>query len=489
MNRKAIALVLCLLPPAVAAAQPSLKAMAYLTQALRDPKRSAKALTALRAAWDKDLTPLFVALTSNSNVKYRRFAVAALAGQDTPEVRAALLDRVRGDPDMLIRAEALVRLLNMKAIETKDIREALDTPDERIQCLAARGLVARKAGHLAVGTFKKLAASKTPEMAAMARLGLLATGDEAQLAALRALLADKDTTPATRELLMGQITRDKITPALPLARLVAASDAADRIRLLAYEAVSTASPNDPSDLIEAIHATGSVPFRVQLLEVLAGRRDAREHLEKLAAVKGPIGLLCRFELARPARDATTRVAAKAAAETGHPIVMAYMLSKARKDIDENPKRAACYVPALLACVRSIDPLAEQIGAEHYRATRATAMLLDIGTPEAMGPLREILAGRFNMMTRSVAAGLFDTENPAVCELARPLLDSAYPELAWRGAMTLGKFARSAAQDFLADIVDNRATYRTEKVALASWFLLKIDKVAKSTVAELARRIK
>jgi len=493
--RRSAVLLLVLLWTASPAAQatPAQTGIVQLTKILQDPRRCDQALATLGVIADKELAPLLAGATASESEARRLVAMSAMARLGREPARPALLTRLRGDPNPMVQGKALALLLNLQAVEADDIRMALRLEDQHVRCLAARALVAGGSGYMATATLRELAAADEKKVAigikAMARLSLLAAGDTSQMAYLRSLIRHKKHPPELRELLAAQITRDKITAALPLARELAELAEDTEGKLMAYEAVSTASPTDASDLTQAIRASSSPVFQVRLLELLAVRPDAKAHLEGLAGQPGVLGEVVRFELARGTLDqATTEAAMKALADE-QPVAVAYVLSRARKDVDQHGRKAACYIPALLKSIQLANPESANLTADHYRAGRAVAMLVDIGTPQALAAVKALLPGKFDNRTRAVALGLTESKNPAVCELAKPLLTSPYPELSWRAGMVLGVFADPAATDYLHGIVTHPDDYPDEKVVLAAWFLAKIEHVAEPAAVQLGQMLR
>ncbi|MCY2926724.1 MAG: hypothetical protein NT031_15055, partial [Planctomycetota bacterium] len=325
---------------------------------------------------------------------------------------------------------------------------------------------------------------------AMARLALLATGEAAQMAPLQALVRDRTQPAELRELLAAQITRDKITQALPLARELADLATDNESKLLAFEAISTASPNDPTDLIQAIKGSTNLVEQIRLLELLAVRADARTGLAALAGQTGPVGDVVAFEQSRLAMDLSTTQAAFKAMGDEQPVTISYVLSRARKDVDQFKGKAACYVPVLVKCIQLAGPETRDMQPEHHRAGRAAAMLADIATPEALEALKGFLPPeKFDNRTRAVAAGLLESKSPAACDAVTPLLHSPYPELAWRAGVILGLAGRESARAYLADIVTHPDASQDEKVVMAVWFLAKLDHVAKPTAVKLGQMMR
>jgi hypothetical protein len=495
--------LLALCCPASAQSAASESGIVFLTGLLRKPAKVDQVLATLGVIADPELAPLLAGASAAGPASQRLTALSALSRLGADLARPPLLACFRTDDDPLVKGKALALLLNLKAIEPDEIRTALKLTDPHVRCLAARALVAADKGHMALATLNELADEKTripgPKdtkipmplgVRAMAKLSLLATGDGSQLAVLRKLVQDPANPPELRELLAAQITRDKIAAALPLARELADLAVDNEGKLLAFEAISTASPNDPTDLIQAIKGSSNVVFQVRLLELLAVRADALASLAALAGQSAPIGDLIAFERSRQALDPTTTQAAFKAMADEQPVTISYVLSRARKDIDQTKGKAVCYVPVLIKCIQLAGTETPDMLPEHHRAGRAAAMLADIATPEALAALKGFLpANKFDNRTRAVAAGLLESKSPAACDVITPLLASPYPELAWRAGMILGLGGRESARGYLTDVVTHPDASLDEKVVMAVWFLAKLDRVAKPTAVKLGQMMR
>ena len=97
--------------------------------------------------------------------------------------------------------------------------------------------------------------------------------------------------------------------------------------------------------------------------------------------------------------------------TGQPIVADFVLDQAAKQ----PKPA--YAAGLLKYVQSAPADVQTLGAEHERASKATAALIKIGSPAEMQELAKIAAGPYNATIRAVGGGLLLVEGPAPEEAA------------------------------------------------------------------------
>jgi hypothetical protein len=261
------------------------------------------------------------------------------------------------------------------------------------------------------------------------------------------------------------------------------------LRVLAYKVAAELSATGAATLHEALAGSKSMALRVRLLKVLASRDDAGRQLQNVAQGAGAAAVLARFELARRTGGPTAAQTVVDAVAQEHPVVIAYVLDRAREDIDAHGAKCDYYVPGLLAILRGVDPRPRRMQKEHYLAAGAASRLLALGTPSALAGLRSVLSGKTSAITRAAAAGLLRAKNPAACELARPLLKSPYGELANDAALALGHFADPGARGRLREVLANRKRYSPALVVLASWYLLKIDRQTKAAATRLAGLIK
>jgi len=464
-------------------------ATAWLAGALRDPARAGGVVAALRSAGGKHVAVLLSALSARGDKKMRLMATSALGELPKAMSGKALLDRLGRDPRMAIRAEALAHLLNLKALSAEQLTEALKIPDENVRCLASRGLVRMGQGKLAMPQLGLLSGSRDATTAAMARMSLLGLGDESQLPHLSRIVRDPKTPQSLLILLIRQAIQEKVRPAIPLAMHVAEAGASDPLRVLGYKAVVTLSPHAATVLRDAIRTSGRLVLRVHLLRVLATCKDAAPHLKLLGREAGSLGALARFELARPEAGPKAAAAAGQALRAGHPVVADYILARAKEDAAADKKKAAFYTPVLLGFVRSVDPDPKAMRAQHVRAAQAVKLLTNIGDQDTFNALGKLLRGRRSAIVKTVSAGLRWSRNPAVCDLARPMLNNAYEDLAIDAAMTLGYFGRPEAADQLLAIVRRDNRHPPAMVALACWYLLKIEGTQAQAIKELIETLR
>jgi len=471
--------------PAGAAATP----LGYLIGMLKDAETTNPTLAALRSTDDKDLAPVYEAMTRSADKKRRLFGVLALARLVGKDAAGALRERLVSDPVMAIRAEALRCLIEAKAISDKQLVAALEVPDENVQCQAARALIDRGQAGLALRPLEKLAASKDPTTSGFSRVCLLGLGRREQEAPLRKVMRDPAAPPEVLAVVLRQIDRQKVTGAMPLVLHVAGSEAAaTNVRVLAYRAAASISSLGAVTLRDAIVNSRRTALRVPLLRVLSSRSDAGPHLQTIAKGTDSVGVLARFEMALKTGGPTAAGAVTAAIDLEHPIVVAYVLDRAGEDIEAHGGKCDYYVPALAKYIRSVDPRPARMAREHYLAAGAASRLIELGTPAAIAALKGLLAGKATAVTRSTAAGLLRAKNPAARELVRPLLASPYTELSTDAALALGHFGDRAAAARLGDILARPKAHAPALVVLASWYLIKIAAQTRAAADQLAKVI-
>lgn len=474
---------------AARAGSPARIATAWLADALEDPQKIPPVLTALRTVGDEEVIGLLAALSASSDKRTRLRATAALGQIGKPQAIPALRERLNRDPQMAVRAEALAHLLERKALSVEQLQEALKIPDENVRCMAARALARMGKGQLGADVLRRLTGSTDPGTAALSRMSLLGLGDASQLPALKRILSDPKTPQSLLGLLMEQAAAEKILWAQPLAVQIAETGGSGPLKLLGYKAIAALSPQAALVLRDGIRSAKGAVLRIHLLHALASCEGARPHLEALSRQEGVLGALARFELVRPSGGVEAARAALKALAFGHPVVAEYLLNRAEKDSGRDMAFTAFYPPVLLEIVRSVDTNPRKMGKQHICAAKCVTLLTKLNHPQGLRGLKTLLAGRHSAIVLTVAAGLRWSKNPAVCELALPLLNSAYEELLIDAAMALGYFGRAEATKALLGIVRSANRHRVELVAMACWYLLKIEKQQAQAVAQLVRRIK
>ena len=466
----------------------------YLAGILVDKTNSVTAIRAFHAANDRELTPLFVAMSRGGDKKMRMMATMALGKLGGKEAIAALKNQLVGDSAMGVRAEAMVNLLKLKAADTDVLTIAVKLNDQNIQCVAARSLAVqskdKKHQELARTTLQKLAKSNDPMTAAMAGVGLLAMGDSAQLPGLKKFISDPDTEAAIVRLMMLQIADEKIAAGQPLARMVVDSPKLSvETRIIACRALAAASPRSVPVIFASLRKSRSMVYRIRAMGIIAEQAGAQPYITAIAKSSLLIGPLAGFEQSRTAPGPASSLAVDKALALKHPIAVDYVLRRAEEDIKKLGDRAAFYVAPLLKYIASVEPDTDRMAQEHILAAQATTLLTNLGTPKAIAGIDKILAGRYSAITRSTAAGLLRATNKAVCPLARKLLKSPYQELATDGALTLGHFADPAATEYFNRIITRQSGHAVAEITLASWYLLKIRKLSTPTAQQLAKLIK
>lgn len=480
----AVAALLAFVAPAPGDDRP---AAAYLADAVSAPAGEAlPALAALRSTEDERLAPLFAALLRHGDKHLRLFAASSMHLFADEQAPAALRRCFREDPVMAVRSEAMLALDRTGDLTDQDLLAGIGMGDESIQCLAARMLVRRGKPGAAVGTLETLTGSTDPATAALARMSLLGMDRYDGLDAVERTLTDNETPDGVVAMLMDAAAEDEVHPVGPLVRKVALGERSPQTRLRACRAVSVLAEDAPARLTELLLADDNPIFRVGVLRLLADRDDAADTLPPLAdSQEGIVGALARFELARPAADGAARAAALEAAAMEHPIVLDYLLARAAEDLEEGPDRAAFYAPALRRIIADTRRRGAGMRPEHFRAARAATLLADLGTPEALASIEQLLSGRYSARTRAVAAGMLRTDNERVCRVMAGLLDSPFQELSTDAALVLGRFGRAEAREPLAAIVAEADRHRPELVVLASWYLLRVDGRCAQVAVDLA----
>ncbi len=474
-------------PPAAVAT-----ARDYLQNALADETLRIIALSGLRSTGDAELLPLFEAQMRRSDREGRLLA-AAMAGKVAGELAApALQERLRSDPVMAVRAEALVQLLLLKAVTTPQLQAAMTLEDEGLASLAARALVQRGKGALAMPTLQKLAASHDSDTAAYAKMSLFGLGDTPQIRKnqLRTILLDPKTSNRLLMGLLNQIRDENIKDAREVAQYLTDPKYPRIVRVQAYMTLADLLPSASKTLTGAILAKNSDLFRVNLLRILAEQSDAKYWLDDLARRGDLLGAVARFELARPGGGpAAERALRELVIDLGHPILIEYALNRMRSDVEKRPDRAAFYVEPMLQVLRSADLPAAGMTPQHDRLALLVELLANVGTPPAMAGLREILAGPSSPTKMLTAGALYRSTNPAVCDLARPLLSSALTEHRLYAALTLARHGDRDAVAALLDVQAHADTHRPDVLTLTNWYLLKLSGDAQSAVQVLAEKVK
>ena len=454
-----------------------------------DGKEAGAVLAALRATDDKDLGVFYAALAKSGNKDWRVASIGALADLSGKDAAAVFSDRLKNDPSMVVRTESLLALIALKVITADELAVALEAPDENIQCIAARTLVLQgQKKDLASAALKKLVSSKDVATAAMSRMALLGLGEKEYFEPLQVMLKDPATSGDVLAILLEQVSEEKITAARDLLGAVLKSDQPWQIKLRAFRAESALSDAVPASLTQALAADGQTVFRVHLMRILAWRTDSAAALADLAKGEGTIATLARFEQARVKGGDEAGTAAVEVVKLAHPVVIDYILDRARLDVKDKPGGAEFYIPALVQAIESVHGDPQQVRQEHFRAAKAATILADMAAPKADAELKRLLGGKYTAITRVVATGLLRSKNAASCDLMRPLLKSPYDELSTDAALLLGRFGDKDALPLLTALASKGEKHSSLLQTMAGWYILKITGRSKAAAEELAKTV-
>lgn len=476
-----------------ASAQSYQDAQDYLARGLADKDTSPAVLRALQACGDEDMLPIFAALTCSKD-KATRLAATSVIGKVVGKLAAsALVDRLRNDTVMVIRIEALVQLMSLDAADTELLTEAMAINDEQMQCIAARGLIKKGQTREAAAVLEKLTKSDDATTAAIAQMSLLGLGYKDYAEPLETLMFKRTTESELVALLLEQINEEKIVAAAGIAEKLAAELKEGPTKVWALRAMTAVSPDATKVLAETISKSDRTVYRVSLLGMLADQKDAADYLKQLGEGDDAVATLARFELARGDADEKATKEIREALKSGHPVVTSYILTRCQEDTKKLGKKADFYTPALLEFVDKVPRDAREIKDEdfkkYYLATRAATAVADIGTENAFEGLSKILSGPYGARKRVVAAALHHTSNDIAKDLARPLLQCPYEEIAFDAALTLGRFGDPGAASYLRKIIAQKDLHSPELVSLASWYLLKTGGLTAQAAKNLAAVIK
>jgi HEAT repeat protein len=482
-------LILCALTAAPAPAQEvdTQPAVAVLRDLLADPTADPLAWAALQLRADADLTPVLTAMTRSDQRSIRLLGTTAFAEVAGKAAAPSLLERLQTDPASTIRAEALAQLIRLDAISTSDLLEALDIDDDMVRCLAARALAAVRPDR-AVDTLTALAQGGEQAVSASAQATLLKLGHQKYFDPLRALFASSETPDELLGLLLLQFEDEKIDRAADLARQLAQSDRPAGLRLEALRVLTVIAPRAAVELRSTIQQSDRQVFCVQVLRIMADLPDGPASVaDLLDDSRASIRLLAHFELARLADVQEASETALAAVRLQHPVVVEYILAVAADDIEDEPRRAAAYVPALWEIIDQA-PAGHELTRKHFLAAQAVSLLADLGHAESLDLLVGVLEQPYSAGVRAVAAGLMTSNNPVVCDVMAPLLASPYSELAVDAAMALGSHRDPRANAHLLQILAQPDRYATSTITVSAWYLLKnagqTHRVAKELAAEI-----
>ena len=450
------------------------KAQAFFAKSLNNPTQLPMVLAGLRATGDATLLPLFAALCESSDKETRLIATASIAAVGGKDAAPALQTRLRKDPSMLIRAEALLQLDALDAITVGELIEASLLDDEGVQLLAARALSRRKKSDRVPALLQKLTASRDPDTASLARMTRLAQGDRTQIGPLRTTLLDAKTGDDLRIRLLDQIREEAIAAALPLAERLTKNDMPLVVRLRAYRAMASLSPQAQAQLLAAIEAPGRLALRVNLLRLLADQRNATAALVQLAKGRDVIGDLAQFELARPVGGAKAQAKLAAALAAGHPVILEYVLQRLREDLAKPTAPREFYAKPLLHAVRSATLREGPLTTRHDRIARTLELLGKLNTPTSNAGLAAILANRKKRVLIQLTCGaLYRCDTAEASKLLTPFLQSPYADRKLCAALLLAKQKNPASLAPLRDLQETTSPRDTQTLTLVHWNLLKL----------------
>ncbi len=478
-----LALACC---PCRSVAQTSCDALGYLSETIKDSKTTLLALNVLRATGDKELLPLFSRGLQSRVPEVRMYCISSLAELAGKDAADQLAKPLLEDKDMRVRSAALARLVEMDAAKPEHLLQAMKEGDEKVRCLAAGALVHLGKGKAAEKTLEELTKSANPATAGMASLSLMKLGRKEYAAGLIKLVEDRETSELVLALWCEQVEDQKITPAAPIVEKIADSRRSDDLKVRAFKAILAVSGERGLVLLyNAIDAGGNPVYQIRLLKLLAEHKDSAAPVRTLARGKGPVGGVAKFELARARGGAVAARYAEEAVDAGHLVMVAYVISRAAKDVDEDANAATFYVPALVKFLNSLDGREKSLGPEHMHASMATQVLVDLGAADGIAAVKKLLASRYGARTRAVTMGLLRVESKIAAELAEPLLDSPYPALARDAALATGRFGYKAARPTLVRLVNSARRDGAALACLAAWQILKIDGESKPAAKTLA----
>ncbi len=467
----------------------------FLANGLVDKDTAPSVLMALKACGDEDMLPIFAAMTRSQDKTTRLSGTSVIGKVVGKSAAPALIERLRDDTVMVIRIEALVQLMAMDAADADLLIEATKINDEQMQCIAARGLIKKDRIKEATEVLKKLTGSHDTTTSAIAKMSLLGLGYSNYAEPLETLMLNRSTESELVAILLEQIADEKITGAADIVEKLAAELKDGPTKVWALRTMTVVSTNATKVIAGIINKSERTVYRVTLLGMLADQKDAASYLEKIGEGDDAVATLARFELARGGADEKATKEISRALESKHPVVINYILTRCREDTKKFGKKADFYTPALLEFVNTVPEGAREIKDEDFRkffmATRVATAAADIGTETAFEGLSKILAGPYGARKRVVAAALHHTSNEIAKDLARPLLECPYEEIAFDAALTLGRFGDPGAASHLRKIIANETlqAQNPELVSLACWYLLKTGGLTAQAAKNLAIVIK
>jgi HEAT repeat protein len=439
---------------------------------------------------DEQLKWMFLALARSDRKEVRLFTVTAIPSALGSAGDVILADRLRKDALMSVRSEAMAQLVTRDAAPLGVLREAILIDDDTIQLMAAKALARNGELIAAKDTLETLTQSSDPDLAANARLALFEAGDDTQLPPLQSYMTSADTSPLGIELLLSQIRNQDTERAAPLVEAVLAmEDISPTLAVQAYRAMVVTDHQATLKIARAISDTDNPNLKVMLFTILAEQPDAMRHLERFATDDNAlIRSLAEFELARLSNNESAPDIISTVFRKKTPLLTGYIFHRASEDVRNDDPNVGMYVPGLIAQMLAANPEADTMGLDHVKAAQAATMLSDIGTPDAMDALKDVLSESHNARVRAVAAGMLHSQNVEVCELMVPLLDSPYSELWTDAALVLGRFGDLRAEASLQRIIENSSRHGPLMSTQACWYLIKLDPDTKTLATGIAKRI-
>ncbi len=458
------------------------RALEELAQAAKDKKNKALILATLKQTEEPEALGVFIALGQSKDPAFRRMAPQGIMDLAREDQAPGLLRPFLQDTNLSIRSETLIYLSQLDALDKQDLLAQLEADSYDLQCIAARCLVKIGQGHLARKTLERLAYTgeddrREPDLPTqvMSAVALLSIGQNVYHDPLKQKLTHPRTSTSAIMLALSEIEALQVAQAVDIAQAIADDDRMDiRVRLQAHKSVLNVAPDGKKRLIKSLVQAPEhlVPHLLHLLVQEAGDTGS---LTLLAGRQGLLGALARFEQARSAGEAS-QVArlAQVALERDQPIVIEYVLGRARMDFRDEKDYVQAYDQPLLALLESIRERGTPRGPDVAIVQQSVAILADLNTPAARVKLQELLARRYDAFQATVAAGLPRARSQAVAAIAQPLLESPYERLSAYAAFAMGKFARKEATPVLLEILTRKDRYRLPLRTLAGWYLMKIE---------------
>jgi HEAT repeat protein len=463
-------------------------AAGYLMRIAGESPSALTMLATLRQVGGAELVPLYMAACNSADRNFRLLGTMALGEYTTPEAVAALLTRIEADSTSAIRQQALGRLIDSGAITHDQLKVLLETGDEGLQSLAARALSMEGQGAAAVMHLRKLAASNDPLTSCLAMMNLLALGNEDQLPALEAVVDQPGTKSEVLEMICLQTMEQKILPAQRLLEKISTPAFPMQLRLTAYKALAELSPAGAAVVAEALRESDQVVPRMLMLRMLVLSRHGGPHVENIAKQNDVIGEAARFEALRHSPEAATAAMKLLAAE--HPIVVGHLLDRISTSGPDGSPPGDVFVPVLVEIIERTPPGDGPLTQEHEHAAWAARILADMNTPASLSVLEGLLnTGGYTPSRRASVAGLLQTRNQKAVDLAMPLLESPYEELAITAALAMARHGDARCRKNLLGILQSPDRHRMTIPILAAWYLLRLDGRSKDVANQLAGLIK